>query len=429
MSLPFDRYENDVNTKSRNISVCSRVVALYSLSICSSQGICLFNTKQLSSGTILELPSKENNSRYLILFDNGYVDYALPKDVVPIFDSLNLPRRLSSDHVYFITNFANMSSANEKMYQYKSGDIVSVFFNKKWYNSSFLSTDASLVFLKIELDFIDGGSNKKHEFKFQLCRGSFRFYSVYDCFSSEVVKKIKQNQTISPFEDFIHKKWLDKNDNLNNFTSMFSSTQFPDITPKNINPLLMPIIFGWRRLKFFNRRTGKGIVSYTTPCQKSFKNQKEIDSYLFKEDSFLTMDLFSLDYKIEIEREYFNNKLNFKIEDISNNSENVPISCINSMDQTQPNLIEYSVKRRFSSGILNNNINDITLTSCCDCTDNCRDRLKCSCWKKTFEATLLDSNHKLTKAIGYRGRRLLNKVFTGIFECNSICKCDCRCSN
>ena len=31
--------------------------------------------------------------------------------------------------------------------------------------------------------------------------------------------------------------------------------------------------------------------------------------------------------------------------------------------------------------------------------------------------------------IGYRGRRLPDLVTTGIFECNSKCKCDCRCSN
>ena len=33
------------------------------------------------------------------------------------------------------------------------------------------------------------------------------------------------------------------------------------------------------------------------------------------------------------------------------------------------------------------------------------------------------------KNLGYRGRRLPDIVSTGIFECNSRCKCDCRCSN
>ncbi len=31
--------------------------------------------------------------------------------------------------------------------------------------------------------------------------------------------------------------------------------------------------------------------------------------------------------------------------------------------------------------------------------------------------------------VGYRGRHLPEMVNTGIFECNSLCKCDHRCSN
>ena len=114
----------------------------------------------------------------------------------------------------------------------------------------------------------------------------------------------------------------------------------------------------------------------------------------------------------------------------------------------------------------------------CDCTDGCRDRTKCACWLKTFEVrestgtcltcfmhlfTILylqateftsypDDKNRSNTNIGYRGklrgvltiktdllsnnfsipflgRRLPEIVPTGIFECNSKCKCDCRCSN
>ena len=50
----------------------------------------------------------------------------------------------------------------------------------------------------------------------------------------------------------------------------------------------------------------------------------------------------------------------------------------------------------------------------CECTDNCRDRLKCSCWHKTFEATLFNKNSDFHTNIGYRGRRLPEMVNTGI---------------
>lgn len=56
-------------------------------------------------------------------------------------------------------------------------------------------------------------------------------------------------------------------------------------------------------------------------------------------------------------------------------------------------------------------------------------RSKCSCWRKTFEATTFTYNSQPNTSVGYRGRRLYEMVNTGIFECNSNCKCDHRCSN
>jgi histone-lysine N-methyltransferase SETDB1 len=64
----------------------------------------------------------------------------------------------------------------------------------------------------------------------------------------------------------------------------------------------------------------------------------------------------------------------------------------------------------------------------CNCEGNCRDNMNCSCWHKTYEATTFVSN-KPNFNVGYVRRRLNQRVETGIFECNSNCKCDHRCSN
>jgi [histone H3]-N6,N6-dimethyl-lysine9 N-methyltransferase len=72
---------------------------------------------------------------------------------------------------------------------------------------------------------------------------------------------------------------------------------------------------------------------------------------------------------------------------------------------------------------------DENLLEGCDCTDNCRDKSKCACWRKTFEATSFENPDRFKTNVGYHGRRLYDRVSTGIFECNSRCKCDCRCTN
>lgn len=57
----------------------------------------------------------------------------------------------------------------------------------------------------------------------------------------------------------------------------------------------------------------------------------------------------------------------------------------------------------------------------CDCVDDCSVKSKCSCW----QLTRANSN----RSIGYKYRRLDDKVDTGIYECNPSCKCSSRCLN
>lgn len=62
-----------------------------------------------------------------------------------------------------------------------------------------------------------------------------------------------------------------------------------------------------------------------------------------------------------------------------------------------------------------------TFRSSCDCEDNCADPSKCACTKLTLDSS--------KSASTYKYKRLLNKVDTGIYECNSGCKCNNTCLN
>lgn len=63
----------------------------------------------------------------------------------------------------------------------------------------------------------------------------------------------------------------------------------------------------------------------------------------------------------------------------------------------------------------------------CGCTDNCRDKTKCSCWQLTVQRMLKRAPKKddlaKNKSIGYKNMRLENIVSSGIVECGAECKC------
>ena len=210
------------------------------------------------------------------------------------------------------------------------------------------------------------------------------------------------------------------------------------------------------------------------PCGRVLRSIGELDRYLFLTNSKLTIDMFSFDTKINTNREFEANAKYVKADDITLGNECVPISCVNCVDTSRPDEPDghfvYSSRRMALHGVpLANNKNtssdpsshhaqtplaanttdstnsndqqqesdskqqhqqDDDLMSGCGCTDNCRDRTKCACWRKTFEATTFVSpTGQMNTSVGYHERRLNDLVMTGIFECNPRCKCDCRCAN
>ena len=100
---------------------------------------------------------------------------------------------------------------------------------------------------------------------------------------------------------------------------------------------------------------------------------------------------------------------------------------------------------------------------CCDCDDDCQDKMKCACWQLSIQHTdaapgmkgkiikyktthlnlqrkrfLIWSRYyfpcyillgRTDSEVGYVYRRLVDNVPTGIFECNIGCKCKSTCLN
>lgn len=106
-------------------------------------------------------------------------------------------------------------------------------------------------------------------------------------------------------------------------------------------------------------------------------------------------------------------------QDISYGKEGAPVECINSLDYDTLPFMEYTPRRQVGCGVTINTQKEFLL--CCDCTDNCQDKLKCACWKLTHEGVTFTALNKLAGVPykGYDNRRLYDHIVSGIYECNS----------
>lgn len=107
-------------------------------------------------------------------------------------------------------------------------------------------------------------------------------------------------------------------------------------------------------------------------------------------------------------------------------SQQVPVSCINSLNKEFPPYVEYSSTRYPGKGVELNL--DKEFLCGCDCKDDCQDREKCSCQQLTVSATEALPSGRNPNA-GYHYRRLPEPLITGIYECNAQCHCSRRCLN
>ncbi|KAH9287298.1 Histone-lysine N-methyltransferase SETDB1 [Echinococcus granulosus] len=199
---------------------------------------------------------------------------------------------------------------------------------------------------------------------------------------------------------------------------------------RGLNPLEIPLRAGWLRIyiKATPAAEGRDVIAYVAPCGRHIRSFSELDHFLHQTGSQLTSDLFCFDKEIKINEEFRCEKAFIRIADLSYGKENVPVPCVNSVDNESPCFIDYIPNRKPVGKV---NINeDPDFLVCCDCTDNCRDRTKCACQQLTIEASAFSSTKGMVDtSVGYRYRRLSQFTMGGIYECNSRCKCDRRCQN
>ncbi|XP_011144404.1 histone-lysine N-methyltransferase eggless isoform X2 [Harpegnathos saltator] len=191
---------------------------------------------------------------------------------------------------------------------------------------------------------------------------------------------------------------------------------------KGLPPLSIPLLCGWHRQLCKFSKTKK-VILYQAPCGIRLRNMEELHRYLRTTNSILSVDLFDFDYWVRAFADFVVEKCFINIKDLSYGVENVPIPCVNDLDHTQPDTIRYTTRREPTEGV-NLNLNPAFLCSC-DCEDDCQDKTKCQCWQLTIQGATLGGKVPDT-AVGYVYKRLPEPVTTGIYECNSGCKCSVR---
>ncbi|KAF5395123.1 hypothetical protein PHET_07430 [Paragonimus heterotremus] len=199
---------------------------------------------------------------------------------------------------------------------------------------------------------------------------------------------------------------------------------------KGLNPLEIPFHAGWLRymLVGYPNDFGRQFIVYNAPCGRQLRSMHEVQRFLDRTDSKLTTDLFSFDPDLSINNEFRAENTLTNITDISYGKENVPVPCVNSVDNEVLGFIDYIPHRQPMGKVPL--LTDDSFIVCCDCTDNCRDRTKCACQQLTAEASSLTNPSGMVDAqAGYRYRRLSQFTVGGIYECNPKCQCDRRCSN
>ncbi|TPP65989.1 Histone-lysine N-methyltransferase eggless [Fasciola gigantica] len=199
---------------------------------------------------------------------------------------------------------------------------------------------------------------------------------------------------------------------------------------KGCNPLEIPFHAGWLRYLLVGhpRETERRMIVYRAPCGRQLRSLHEVQRFLDRSNSQLTTDLFCFDPEVLINSEFHAEKTLTNIADISYGKENIPVPCVNSVDNEVPGYIEYIPKRQPIDKVPL--VQDSNFVVCCECTDNCRDRSRCACQQLTAEASsLTNPNGMVDPQAGYRYRRLAQFTVGGIYECNSRCRCDRRCNN
>lgn len=192
---------------------------------------------------------------------------------------------------------------------------------------------------------------------------------------------------------------------------------------KRENPQKFPVLCHFQRRHAKSSLISRQLdVIYKTPCGRGLRNFHDVRRYLWEtECRFLSLDHFSFNTYLQLDRNLVKNQVVVQEADISRDAELVPVPYCNEIDNARPAPFTYR-KSPWPRGYSINNFTDLFI-GCCDCTDGCSEVSKCACLQLTARELAKDVTLP-RRAPGYKDKRLQTAVPTGLYECNVSCKCD-----
>ncbi|XP_068621901.1 histone-lysine N-methyltransferase eggless-like [Battus philenor] len=433
------------------------------------------------SGVVAEVPNPVNNYRYLVFFDDGHAKYARHSNTRLVCECSPLVwEEVHPNSRDFVRQYL-LSYPERPMVRLHPKQTVKTEWNGKWWNSRVMGVDASLALINLagdRLEWIYRGSTRLGplylEFQAaerQRARPMPRSgpqhrtnmpYVEYTRYDEPQPSKSPTGQTPQQNEEMRQQRAVAKKStassqipppappaaagNLDNVTS-----RVVYYTPKNAirpykmvphqcgpkcrrtdvlalkelrtyNPLAKPLLSGWERQ--IVRFKGHKEVLYRAPCGRRLRNMAELHRYLRTIKSDMPVDLFDYGPSTHCLAEFVLNKCLVGKKDLSHGKENVPVPCVNYYDESLPEFCSYNTERTPTAGVPLNL--DPEFLCGCDCDDDCADKSKCACWKMTLEGARTIG---LEGDVGYVYRRLPEPLPSGIYECNSRCKCKSTCLN
>ncbi|XP_052896225.1 histone-lysine N-methyltransferase eggless [Anopheles moucheti] len=196
--------------------------------------------------------------------------------------------------------------------------------------------------------------------------------------------------------------------------------------PSNLhtyNLLARPLVTGWERHFCFVRGAKKSgtVVMYRAPCGRRLRDMQEVHRYLSLTNCALNVEHFEFEAEILALATFSAENFLFECKDLSFGAELMPVHCVNNYENMQPPPCEYSTERIPTEGV---NLNlDKEFLCGCDCEDDCLDKSKCQCWQLTIAGVQYTNPDVDINNVGYVYKRLFNQIHTGVYECNTQCKC------
>ncbi|RZC42438.1 Pre-SET, SET, and/or MBD domain containing protein [Asbolus verrucosus] len=432
-------------------------------------------------GIVAEPPVAQNKYRYLVFFDIGYSQYVNYTCVHIVFEaSKNVWEDMHVNSRTFIKKY--LESPDRPMVKLSKGQTVRVEYNGKWVLCTIMNVDCSLVLVFFDslnrMEWIYRGSTRLSPmFKEEQnatkrhTGGRTSNRKLGPSESATIVQYTKNSDFEKPTESSravraVARKSTARPENnqpgafvpflppVNNVMSMEPTSKIMYFTPRDQvitqrlyrphtcspackdyvrhnlsklrghNPLSKPLLCGWARIT--QKVKGRKEIVYKAPCSRILRNMTEIHQYLRMTKSEMTVDLFDFNHMVRCLAE-FNVECVPDPKDLSKGLEQVPVPVINGINNEMLDFCNYATKRVPMEDVPLNTEPEFLCG--CDCTDDCADKMKCSCWQLTLEGSKYMGKNVDPNSIGYVYRRLHEQVLTGIYECNSRCKCGPTCLN